>query len=328
MRAAICRRYGPPEAVRIEQVPAPEPGARDVLVRVYATTVTSGDWRTRALAMPPGFKTVGRLMLGFRGPRQPILGTELAGIVEAVGSEVAQFRVGEAVFAFPGSKMGAHAEYRVLPEAGNLLPKPANLTLAEAAAIAFGGTTALHFLRDKAHLRAGERLLINGASGGVGSAAVQLARQLGAEVTAVCREENHALVQQLGAAKVIDYRQCAVPPPGEAYDGIMDCVGTLDQRACLAGLKPGGRLIKIVDDVPAMGQRLRLKRPEGRRVITGAASERRELLADLAELCTLGHFRPVIGQEFPFEEIVAAHREAESGHKRGNCVVQLKSPTE
>ncbi len=225
MKAAVYERYGPPDVVELKEVEKPTPKDNEVLIKIHATTVTSGDWRARSLVMPAGFGLMGRLVFGVTKPRQPILGTELAGEIEAVGKDVSRFKVGDQVFAFSGAGMGCHAEYKCMPEDGAVALKPPNLTYDEAAAISFGGTTALDFFR-RGRLQGGERVLVNGASGGVGTAAVQLARHFGADVTGVCSTANLELVRSLGATQVIDYTREDFTRNGETYDVIVDTVGT------------------------------------------------------------------------------------------------------
>src|SRR5262245_8672407 len=196
MKAAVYERYGAPEVLELKEVSKPAPGEHEVLIKVYATTVTSADWRARTLEVPKGFGFMSRLVFGISKPRQPILGTELAGEIEAIGKAVRAFKVGDPVLALSGLSMGCHAEYKCMPEGGTLALKPANLTYEEAATLSFGGTTALDFLR-RGGLQKGDKVLINGASGGVGTAAVQLARFFGAEVTGVCSTANLELVRAL-----------------------------------------------------------------------------------------------------------------------------------
>jgi len=204
MRAAVYERYGPPSVVHVAEVQKPTPKDDEVLIRVQATTVTTADWRARSLDLPPGFGPLGRLIFGISGPRQKILGTELSGEIEAVGKAVTRFKPGDTVFAYPGLRMGAHAEYRALSESAAIAPKPANLSHQEAAALCFGGTTALYFFR-QAKLAAGETILVNGATGQVGAAIIQLARHFGARVTGVTSTANLELASSLGAEEVIDY---------------------------------------------------------------------------------------------------------------------------
>ena len=322
MKAIVCQRYGPPEVLQCREVPKPDPRDHEVLIRIRATTVTSADCRVRGLDMPRGFELLARLALGFSGPRQPILGTEFAGDVEAVGARVRRFKPGDAVFALGGAGMGGYAEYRCMPEGGCLAIRPGNLAVDEAAALSFGGTTALDFLR-RAQLRQGEKILINGASGGVGTAAVQLARHFGADVTAVCSSPNADLVRSLGARRVIDYTREDFTRDGQTYDLIMDVVGTAPFARCKGSLKEKARLLLVLATLPQMlaiaWQRLR----GPQRIIAGPAIEQAEDLQFLAELAQAGEFKPVIDRRYPFEQMVQAHRYVGTGRKRGNVVVQL-----
>jgi NADPH:quinone reductase-like Zn-dependent oxidoreductase len=322
MKAIVCQRYGPPEVLQCREVPKPDPRDHEVLIRIRATTVTSADCRVRGLDMPRGFELLARLALGFSGPRQPILGTEFAGDVEAVGARVRRFKPGDAVFALGGAGMGGYAEYRCMPEGGCLAIRPGNLAVDEAAALSFGGTTALDFLR-RAQLRQGEKILINGASGGVGTAAVQLARHFGADVTAVCSSANADLVRSLGARRVIDYTREDFTRDGQTYDLIMDVVGTAPFARCKGSLKEKARLLLVLATLPQMlaiaWQRLR----HPQRIIAGPAIEQAEDLQFLAELAQAGEFKPVIDRRYPFEQMVQAHRYVGTGRKRGNVVVQL-----
>ena len=322
MRAAVYGRYGPPEVVRLGEVETPVPKDDEIRIRIRATTVTAGDHRARSLDLPPGSGPVGRLVLGVRGPRQPILGSELAGDVEAAGKDVRRFRVGDAVVAFAGAKMGCHAEYRCMPEDGAVVPKPARLSYAEAASIPFGGTTALHFLR-KARLARGERVLVNGASGAVGTACVQLARHLGAEVTAVCSAGNAELVRSLGATHVVDHAREDFTRDGQGYDVIVDAVGTAPLSRCKASLAPRGRLALVVASLPEMLRSPWATLGSGRRVIVGVALGSPGDLRQLVELAEAGALAPVVDRSFPLEEIVEAHRYVDAGHKRGAAVVTV-----
>ncbi|RYE86928.1 MAG: NAD(P)-dependent alcohol dehydrogenase, partial [Hyphomicrobiales bacterium] len=246
MKAMIYRRYGAPDVVELADMPKPVPRDNEVLIRIRATTVTTGDWRARSLKMPQGFGILGRLVFGLFGPRKPILGTELAGVVETVGSAVTRFKPGDEVFAFPGGNFGAHAEYRTMPEDGLVALKPANLSFEEAAALSFGGTTVLGPLRDKIRIKPGDKVLVVGASGAVGSAAVQIAKHLGAEVTGVCSTANLSLVRSIGAERVIDYTKEDFATSGETWDVIVDTTGTAPFSRSEVALKPGGRLLVIL----------------------------------------------------------------------------------
>ena len=328
MRAFTYDRYGPPEVLKLQDVPKPAPGDHEVLVRIRATTVTAGDWRVRSLDLPPGFKLLAHLALGFSRPRQPVLGTELSGEIEAIGKAVTRFQVGDPVFGFTGMRMGCHAEYRCLPEEGYgrkdeaVARKPANLDHGEAAALSFGGTTALSFLR-KAGLRAGEKVLVVGASGGVGTAAVQLARHLGAHVTGVCSTANLDLVRSIGAERVIDYTREDFTRNGERYDVIVDTAGTAPFRRCEGSLADRGRLLVVLGSLPELLRAPWVSLTTRKKVIGGTASWGVEDLRFLASLAEAGHYRPVIDRRYRFEEMVEAHRHVDAGHKRGNVVVTV-----
>lgn len=329
MKAYTYDRYGPPEVLRLTEVPKPVPGDHEVLVRIRATTVTSGDWRVRSMVVPRGFGPMARLALGVTGPRQRILGTELSGEVEAIGRSVTRFAVGDQVFGFTGRRMGCHAEYRCLPEEGHgrtdeaVAAKPATLSHEEAAALSFGGTTALAFLR-KARLQRGERVLVVGAAGGVGTAAVQLAHHFGARVTGVCGPANLELVRSLGAERVIDYTREDFARDGARHDVIVDTTGTAPFARCAGSLAEGGRLLVILG---SLGEQLRapwVALTTTKRIIGGEAPWSVEDLRFLAGLAEAGQFRPVIGRRFRFEELVEAHRHVDAGHKRGNAVVTVR----
>jgi NADPH:quinone reductase-like Zn-dependent oxidoreductase len=323
MKAAVYERYGPPDVVVLREVDKPAPKDNEVLIKIHATTVTSGDWRARSLNVPVGFGLISRLVFGVFKPRQPILGTELAGEIEAVGKDVRTFKVGDPVFAFSGAGLGCHAEYKCMPEDGPVALKPSNLTYDEAAALSFGGTTALDFFR-RGKLQSGERVLVNGASGGVGTAAVQLARHFGAEVTGVCSTANVELVRSLGAAHVIDYTKEDFTQNGQTYDVIVDTVGTAPFSRSKHSLKQGGRLLLVLGGLPDMLQVPWVSLTSGKKVIAGPAAERPDDLRTLAELAQAGAFRPVIDRRYPFEQIAEAHRYVDTGRKRGNVVITLE----
>ncbi|HWP94211.1 MAG TPA: NAD(P)-dependent alcohol dehydrogenase [Gammaproteobacteria bacterium] len=323
MKAAVYERYGLPDVVRITDVEKPVPRDDEVLIRIRATTVTSADSRVRSFTMPAGFGPFARLMFGITRPRQPILGTELAGEIEAIGRAVTRFKVGDRVFATSGVAMGCHAEYRCLPEDGTVAFKPPDLTWEEAAALSFGGTTALHFLR-RGRLGRGEKVLVNGASGCVGTAVVQLARYFGAEVTGVCSAANAELVRSLGATHVIDYTKEDFTRNGETYDMIVDTAGTAPFSRCRHSLATGGRLLMVLAGLPAMLQMPWAAMSGGKRLIVGTAEERVADLVFLAELARTGRYRPVIDRCYPFERIVEAHRYVDTGRKRGSVAITLQ----
>jgi len=318
MQAWICQGYGGPDRLALAERPKPQPKDHEVLIRIRATTVTSGDGRLRSQILPRGFGMLGRLIFGLRRPRQPILGSECAGVIEAVGRLVTAYKPGDSVIAFTGVAMGCHAQYVVINVAKALVPKPANLSFAQAASLAFGGTTALHFLR-RAKLAAGEKLLVIGASGAVGSAMVQLARHAGARVTAVTSARNAALVRALGAESVIDYAQQDFTTAGISYDIIADTVGASSFARCLPVLNEQGRYLAVAADLAGM-----MARPSGtKRSIAGPAPERREDVVQLAALAESGSFKPVIDGVYDFAQLQDAHARVDSGRKTGSVVVTM-----
>ena len=323
MKAYVCRSYGGPGVLELKDVPSPMPKDDEVLIKIYATTVTAGDWRVRTLKVPKGFGLLARLALGITRPRQPILGTELAGIVETAGKSVKRFRPGDAVFAFPGGKMGCHAQYCVVAGDGPVALKPENLTFEEAASLSFGGSTALHFLR-KAGLKAGDRILVIGASGGVGTALVQLAKQFGAEVTGVTSTTNLDLVTSLGAGRVIDYTKEDFTRGLENYDIIADAAGATTFPRCNVVLKEKGRLLAIAGGLPDMLAALWAPMTSSKRVIVGPAEERPEDVQRLAELAKSGALQPVIDRHYDFAQMREAHAYVETRRKRGSVVVTVR----
>lgn len=302
MRAIICGKYGPPDVLELKEAPKPVPKPDELLIRVRATTVTSGDCRIRGFRSPPLFWLPMRLVLGVRRPRNPILGVELAGEVEAVGRNVKRFKPGDSVFAMTGFKMGAYAEYACVRETGVVAPMPANASYEEAVALPFGGTTALHFFR-KARLRAGQKALVYGASGSVGTSAVLLAKAFGAEVTAVCSGANAELVKSLGADKVVDYTREDFTGTKERYDVVFDAVGRTTKSA--------GRKVLAMD-----GQYITV---EGQ----GVAKELPEDLLLLKDLYESGKIKAVIDRRYPLERMAEAHAYVDGGRKKGNVVITV-----
>ena len=312
MKAAICQSYGPPEVVQISDVPTPAPKPNEVLIRVRATTVSSGDARIRGARFPRGFAIPARLFLGLTRPRKPILGTELAGVIDAVGAAVTRYRPGDKVFAFSGIGMGCHATFTAMREDAAIALIPAGFTFEDAAAISFGGTTALHFLRDVGKVQRGERVLINGASGAVGSAAVQLARHFGAHVTGVCSAANADLVRALGADDVIDYASADFATSGKRWDIILDTVGNATFARCRPALTDKGRLMLIAADLGDLLKAPLQSKLSGLTIAGGPAPERAEDILELKALCDAGAFKPVIDSRYPFDRIAEAHARADS----------------
>ena len=323
MRAFVYRRYGGPDVVELAEVPTPVPRDNEVLVRIHATTVTSGDWRVRTLHVPTGLGLVARLAIGFTRPRQPIMGSEMAGTIESVGKHVTRFRVGDEVFGFPGGAMGCHAQYRTMPEDGRIAHKPANLSFEEAASLPFGASTSLHYLR-KAKIKAGDAVLVIGASGGVGSAMVQLAKHFGAQVTGVTSTNNLALVASLGADRVIDYTREDFTARGETYDIVVDTVGKTPVARCMRILKDKGRLLAVAAGLPEMLASVWAPLTGSRRVIAGPAEERAGDIPEIAALAEAGALKPVIDRRYRFAQMPEAHAYVETGRKRGSVVVSVE----
>ncbi len=315
MQAATHRQYGPADVLSLETLPRPEPGPGQILVRVAAAGVTSADWRIRAADFP-AFKLPARLMFGLFRPRQPVGGHDFAGRVVGLGAGVSRFRMGDAVFG--SAKVGAHAEYLVADAEGAVAMMPAALGFDGAAAVPFGALAALGYLRDVANLQAGERILIVGATGGVGAYAVQLAAAMGAEVTALARSELHGLVRDLGAAEVVDYRKTDVTRAELRYDVVLDTAGVLSWRAARRILAPKGRFAPL-----EFGLRDVLRGMVSKRIRVGITAETKDNVAEIAAMLDKGTLRPVVDSRFPLDRIADAHRRVETRHKTGAVVVTM-----
>ncbi|WP_044620315.1 NAD(P)-dependent alcohol dehydrogenase [Gynuella sunshinyii] len=324
MKAAVFEQYGAPEVVAIRDIETPVPKANEVLIKVHASTVSAADWRIRSLSVPRGYRLILRLAFGFFRPRKPVLGVEVAGEVIATGVDVTRFQPGDQVFALTGRRLGGHAEYCTLGETDAIAHKPINANYEQAACLAFGGTTALDFLRRLGDIHRGHKVLVNGASGAVGTAAVQLAKYFGADVTAVCSRANSDLVLSLGADRVIDYHCEDFTDNGETYDLILDAVGTAPWPRSKQSLSAQGRLLAVVADLADNWKALLVSRRRGRRLVTGVARESAEDLRFLARLMETGVFRPVIDRQYFIEQIVEAHGYVDAGHKRGNVVIVIQ----
>ncbi|MBV1868436.1 MAG: NAD(P)-dependent alcohol dehydrogenase [Marinosulfonomonas sp.] len=323
MLAIVYENYGMPDVLKVTDVPKPVPGNKEVLVKVHATSVTAADRLVRSLEMPAGYGLLGRLVFGVFGPRKHILGTEFAGEVEAVGSQVTRFKPGDEVFAFPGAGLGGYAQYAKIGHNKAIALKPANFTYSQAVALSFGGSTALEFLRKKGKIKQGDRVLVVGAAGIVGSAAVQLAKYFGAHVTGVCRTDCLEMVRMLGADEVIDYTSTDFTVSGETYDIILDTSGTVTYRNCEAALQENGRLLLVTGNLWQLLAMVFTPKKRGKKGIGGYAPERAEDLVFLASLAEAGKFTPYIDRQFPLEDAAKAHAFFESGRKKGSVVITV-----
>lgn len=320
MKAALTTAYGGPEVIRLAEVPRPVPKSGEVLVRVHAAAVTAADARLRSAVVPKGFGPMVRAMIGFRRPRRPVMGMAFAGTVETLGAGVTEYPSGTPVFGSTEMKGGAHAEYLVIRADGAILPIPEGLSMAEAAGFSFGGLTAMDFLIDKGALASGERLLINGATGSVGTAAIQIARYLGAHVTAVCSAHTADLARDLGCDAAVDYHGGTI---AGSYDMILDVVGNLPYAQSRRLLAEGGRLLPVTATLAAtLGAALRPRRGSHR--ITGSfTAADRVARSRLIALYLARAYRPVLGRILPFDQVAEAHRLASAGGNRGNIVIVM-----
>src|SRR5512140_2236112 len=317
MKAIVYTKFGPPEVLQLQEVERPTPKSNEVLIKIVATTVVKEDPEMRA---SPGFN-------GFLKPRNPILGQELAGEIESMGKDATRFKPGDQVFGF--DMFGAYAEYKCMPENGALAIKPVNLSYEEAASVPNGALTALPFLRDKGKIQSGQAVLIYGASGSVGAAAVQLARYYGAKITGVCSTANLEWVKSLGADQVIDYTQEDFAENGKTYDIIFDTVGKCSFSECRGSLTDDGIYLATVPTPVIMLQALWSAKNSSKRVKFAAAglrpaSEKIKDLVFLTELIEAGKIKAVIDRCYPLEQMAEAHRYVEQGHKRGNVVITLQ----
>lgn len=321
MKAVVCTRYGPPEVLTLSELEDPSPDDGEVLVKVKASTVTLYDCWQRSSTAPPGFGLMSRLASGIARPNQPIFGTELAGDIEAVGDGVTRFKPGDPVYAFL-PELGAHAELVCLPENGAIAIKPANMSYQEAAAVPQAGLTALYFLR-KGEIQPGQKVLIFGASGGVGSAAVQLARHMGAEVTGVCSTAKMDYVRTLGADSVIDYTRDDFTRNGQIYDVIFDTVGKSPVLRASKSLRDGGAYIFATFGLSKLLQMLWVGRRTSKKMIMGLVDDKAEHLQYLKDLIEAGEYKVVVDKRFPIELAGEAHKYVESGSKTGSVVLTL-----
>ncbi len=330
MKAVVYTEYGPPDVLHLKEMEKPAPRDNEILIRNHATTVNIGDiWARNFKEITPSRFTMplplwlpSRIYFGFTKPRINILGSEFAGEVEAVGQGVTRFRKDDQVFGYRGQSMGANAEYLCVPENGLVAIKPANMTYEEAATVPYGALTALSLLR-KVNIHRGQKVLINGASGGIGSAAVQLARHFGAEVTGVCGTPRLEFVKALGADKVIDYTREDFTKNGETYDLIFDILGKSSFSSCQNSLKPNGIYLLASFKMKQLFQMLWTSMRNGKKVICALSSESPEDLVLVKKLIEEGKIRSIIDRRYPLEQIAEAHRYVEKGYKTGSVIITV-----
>lgn len=316
MKAAIIDRYGPPEVLQIQDIPKPTIKDNEILVRVKAAAVTAADSRVRGARFPKGFGLLSRLAFGITKPRIKILGDTYSGVVEAVGKNVSEFKVGDEVCGMTGAKMGTYAEFIKIRKFKSIAKKSATISHEDAAGMMFGGTAALYFLREKLQVRDGETAVINGASGAVGTNAVQLAKYFGAQVTGVTSSDNAKLVKDLGAEDIIDYTKQNLIDTDKKFDVVLDTVGNLSPETAKRLLTEKGRAALMVGGLDVI---LRARKP----ILTGVATEKKEDMEFLLSLVEQGKLKVVIDKTYPFDDIVAAHAHADTGQKVGNVLLRL-----
>jgi len=327
MKAVICTKWGPPDVLQLQEVDKPTPKDNEVLIKVYATTVIAGDCELRRLQFPFLLRVIMRIGFGFRGPRKKILGQELAGEIESVGKDVTRFKAGDQVFASTGFGFGAYAQYKCLREEGGtgvvVALKPANMTYEEAAAIPFGGLIALHFLK-QANIQNGQKVLINGAGGSIGTAAIQLAKYYGSEVTGVDSTGKLDMLNSIGADHVIDYTFEDFTESGATYDVIFDVIGKSSFSACKSSLTEEGFYLSANPPMKQMLRPSRTPKTSGKKAIIGGdVSYKTEDLNFLKELAEAGYIKPVIDRRYPLEKTAEAHAYVDTGQKAGNVVITI-----
>jgi len=323
MKAIVCTQYGSPEVLQLTEVDKPVPKENEVLIRIMATTANAADARIRGAVFPSIFNFPVKLMMGFKGPRKKVLGVELAGVIETVGKNVTQFQVGDEIFASTGAAFGAYAEYICLPENAVMATKPQNMSFEEAAAVPHCALAALHFL-NKGKVGQGQRVMIYGASGGIGTFAVQIAKAFGAEVTAVCSTSNLALVRSIGADNVIDYAKNCISAESESYDVIFDTTGKAPITECVNLLEDRGMFLAAVHlELSRILEGIKVSSRSSKKVIGGSAPYTKENLEFLKNLVEDGKLKSVIDKIFILDEIREAHAYVDTGHKKGHVVINI-----
>jgi NADPH:quinone reductase-like Zn-dependent oxidoreductase len=322
MKAAVYQKFGPPEVVQLAETPKPTPRPDEVLIKVLTSTVSIADHRARSRKVPRGLGAFAAYGLGLFRPRHPVLGMDAAGVVEAVGENVTRFQPGDEVIAMLGGAFGGHAEYVCVQEDSAITAKPRAMTFEEAVTLVFGGITARGYL-NQVVVKPGDRVLVNGASGAVGTAVVQLVHELGAHVTAVCSGANAELVAALGADQVIDYTSDDFTAPGERYDVIVDCVGNVPLKRMTASVKPDGALLLVIADLTGLLRASRRRRRSGLLVTASVGKSKSEDLAFLVGLAEAGRYQAVIDRTYDLADIVEAHRYVDTGRKKGSVVLRI-----
>ncbi|MGH1353471.1 MAG: NAD(P)-dependent alcohol dehydrogenase [Thalassovita sp.] len=322
MQAVTYRRYGPPSALSIDTLPTPKPRARQLLVRVHASSVTTADWRVRAAAFPGVLQVPGRLMFGLCAPRNPVLGGDFAGLVESVGPDVTTFQSGDRVMGF--SVSGAHAEYLTIDQNAAVAHLPAEMRFEHGAALPFGALSALVFLRDFAQVQPGQRVLVIGGSGGVGAYAIQIARALGAQVTGVASTGNQELMRELGASDVRDYRAGPFLHASDGFDVILDTVGAVDFAQARPALTRNGVFVPLNFGVTEMMQAA-ISGKTGKRIKIGVSGDTQADLETLMSMVQAGTLRPVVDQIYPMEQAVQAHAHVEGRHRKGAVILDMQA---
>jgi NADPH:quinone reductase-like Zn-dependent oxidoreductase len=324
MKAIVHTKYGPPDELQLMEVEKPFPGDNEVLIKIHATTVTTTDCNARNFTfVPKSFMFFARVMFGFKKPKINILGIDLAGEIEAIGKDVKLFKVGDQVFGSPGTKFGGHAEYCCVPENGALAIKPPDMRWEEAASLSLAGNTGLFFIRDLAKIQAGQKILIHGASGAIGTYAIQLAKYYGADVTGVCSGKNEEMVKSLGADKVIDYTKEDFAKSNERYDFVFDVVGKTTFSQSKGILKPKGIYLENMAEMKDFLKMLWTAITGGKKIKGGVSTERAENLNFFIKLIESGKLKPVIDRSYPLERTAEAFQYVEQGHKKGNVIITI-----
>lgn len=323
MKAIICETYGSIDAIKIAEIKTPSPKSNEILIRVHASSVTTADWRIRTQTMPFGFGFLGRMIFGVKKPKNAILGADLSGEVIETGRDVEKFKIGDMIVASTGISMGCHAQYKCLPQTSLIVKKPDDLSHEEAASLVFGGTAAFDFLKNKANINHGDNMLIIGASGSVGVAAIQIAKYYGATVTAVCSEKSKETVISLGADYFLDYEKDTFENHSAKYDIVLDCVGlnSLSKNKFL--LKKSGRLLLIIADLPTILLAPILSRINDIKIYAGPQSENIQILDTVLTMAKEKTLKPVIDTIFTIDEAKNAHALIETRHKKGNVVIRF-----